>query len=84
MSYKNNESNKGKKWSNEEISDLTTEFMNKISISEIASSHKRSKKAIELQALSLASKMLKEKSFDEVHQIYGFSAEDFEKYNEFK
>ena len=84
MSYKNNESNKGKKWSNEEISDLTTEFINKISISEIASLHKRSKKAIELQALSLASKMLKEKSFDEVHQIYGFTNEDFEKYNEFK
>jgi hypothetical protein len=46
MSYKNNESNKGKKWSNEEISDLTNEFINKISISEIAASHKRSEKAI--------------------------------------
>ena len=62
---KNNESNKGKKWSNEEISDLTTEFMNKTPISEIADSHKRSERAIELQGLLLASKMLKEKSIEE-------------------
>jgi len=84
MSYKNNESNKGKKWSNDEISDLTTEFMNKTPISEIALSHKRSERAIELQGLLLASKMLKDKSLDEVQQIYGFTAEDFEKFNEFK
>lgn len=84
MSYKNNDSNKGKKWSNEEISDLTNEFMKKTPIAEIALSHKRSERAIELQGLLLASKMLKEKSFDEVQQIYGFTAEDFEKFNEFK
>lgn len=84
MSYKNNESNKGKKWSNEEIYDLTSEFMNKTPISEIADLHKRSERAIELQGLLLASKMLKEKSIEEVEQIYGFTAEDFEKYNEFK
>ena len=84
MSYKNNDSNKGKKWSNEEISDLTNEFMKKTPIAEIALSHKRSERAIELQGLLLASKMLKDKSLDKVQQIYGFTGEDFEKFNEFK
>jgi len=84
MSYKNNESNKGKRWSKDEITDLTTEFTNKITISDIALLHKRSERAIELQGLLLASKLLKDNPINEVNQIYGFNAEDFEKYNKFK
>ena len=58
MSYKDNETNKGKRWSTEEIDDLIKELNEKVAISDISTSHKRTEKAIELQGLNLAHKLL--------------------------
>ena len=44
MSYKDNETNKGKRWSTEEIDDLIKELNEKVSISDISTSHKEPKK----------------------------------------
>tara|TARA_B100001123_G_scaffold448442_1_gene609650 strand:- start:1562 stop:3115 length:1554 start_codon:yes stop_codon:yes gene_type:complete len=87
MSYKNNETNVGKKWSDEEISDLKKELTDTIAISEIALSHKRSERAIQLQGLNLANKFLttnlKDKeSSDE--KIYGFTLHQIKEFVDFK
>ena len=87
MSYKDNETNIGKKWSDEEITDLKKELTVSIHISEIALSHKRSERAIELQGLNLANKFLttelKDKeSSDE--KIYGFALHQIKEFVNFK
>jgi len=87
MSYKDNETNIGKKWSDEEITDLKKELTFSIPISEIALSHKRSERAIELQGLNLANKFLttelKDKeSSDE--KIYGFALHQIKEFVNFK
>ena len=87
MSYKNNETNIGKKWSDEEITDLKKELTDSIPFSEIALSHKRSERAIELQGLNLANKILttelKDKgSSDE--KIYGFDLHQIKEFVDFK
>ena len=87
MSYKDNETNIGKKWSDEEITDLKKELTVSIPISEIALSHKRSERAIELQGLNLANKFLttelKDKeSSDE--KIYGFALHQIKEFVNFK
>lgn len=86
MSYKDNETNKGKRWSTEEIDDLIKELNEKISISDISTSHKRTEKAIELQGLNLAHKLLTTelKDKEDVTEIYGFSIQQINEYYEFK
>ena len=86
MSYKDNETNKGKRWSTEEINDLIKELNEKISISDISTSHKRTEKAIELQGLNLAHKLLTTelKDKEDVTEIYGFSIQQINEYYEFK
>ena len=87
MSYKDNETNVGKKWSNEEITDLKKELTDNISISEIALSHKRTERAIELQGLNLANKFLttelKDKELSN-EKIYGFTLEQIKEFVNFK
>jgi ATP-dependent DNA helicase PIF1 len=86
MSYKNNETNKGKKWSQEEINDLTDELTDKMTISEIALSHKRTDNAIKLYGLSLANKirLTTYKDKTDVNDIYGFTLKEIDEYNKFR
>ena len=88
MSYKDNETNVGKKWSDEEISDLKKELTDNTPISEIALTHKRSEKAIELQGLNLANKFLttelKDKESSNAEKIYGFTLEQIKEFVDFK
>lgn len=88
MSYKDNETNVGKKWSNEEITDLKKELTDNTPISEIALSHKRTERAIELQGLNLANKFLttelKDKESSNVEKIYGFTLEQIKEFVDFK
>jgi ATP-dependent DNA helicase PIF1 len=83
MSYKDNETNKGQRWSTEEIDDLIRELNEKISIFDIATSHKRTEKAIELQGLNLAHKLVTSELKD-ITEIYGFSIQQINDYYEFK
>ena len=87
MSYKDNETNVGKKWSDEEITDLKKELTDSISISEIALSHKRSERAIELQGLNLANKFLISELKDKEpsdKKIYGFTLDQIKEFVDFK
>ena len=63
-----------------------TPFSTKISISDISTSHKRTEKAIELQGLNLAHKLLTTelKDKEDVTEIYGFSIQQINEYYEFK
>ena len=65
MSYKSNETNKGKTWSKEEKDDLLKELLEKKSFDEIADSHKRTSGSIKCQGLNLAVEMLETKLIDE-------------------
>ena len=74
-------------WSDEEISDLKKELIDNISISEIALSHKRSERAIELQGLNLANKFLTSESKDKEssdEKIYGFTLHQIKEFVDFK
>jgi ATP-dependent DNA helicase PIF1 len=84
MSYKDNETNKGKKWCKEEIDDLCKELNNRCQIIDIATSHKRTENAVRLYGLSLAHKLLNDKTIEEVVQVFGFTATEIEEYNAFK
>jgi ATP-dependent DNA helicase PIF1 len=83
MSYKENDTNIGKKWSPDEIGDLKTELSTSIPLSEIARSHKRSERAIQLYGLTLAYRETKDTDLtDESGMIYGFSYRDIKDYVE--
>ena len=78
MSYKSNETNKGKTWSKEEKDDLLKELLERKSFDEIADSHKRTSGSIEYQGLNIAVDMLDTKSIDEVVEMFIFSKSDIE------
>ena len=84
MSYKDNETNKGKKWCKEEIDDLCKELNSRIPIIDIAASHKRTENAVRLYGLSLAHKLLNDKTIEEVIKMFGFTSTEIEEYNAFK
>ena len=84
MSYKDNETNKGKSWSTEEKSDLLKELMSKIPMCEISINHKRSIKSIECQGLNFAVELLEDKTMDEVIDLLGFTGHKIEEWLEEK
>ena len=85
MSYKDNETNVGKKWSKEEIDDLKVELNDKLSYSKIAEKHKRSERAIKLYGLNLANKLLEsEYKNKHIDCILGFNISEIDEYNSFK
>ena len=88
MSYKDNETNVGKKWSKEEIDDLKKELIDNTPFSQIKPiSHKRSEKAIELQGLNLANKFVTTKLKDKEvldETIYGFTLKQIQQFVDFK
>lgn len=87
MSYKDNETNIGKKWSKEEIDDLKKELKDNTPFTQIAISHKRSEKAIELQGLNLANKFVTTKLKDKKdldETIYGFTLKQIQQFVDFK
>lgn len=85
MSYKDNETNVGKKWSKEEIDDLKVELNDKLSYSKIAEKHKRSERAIKLYGLNLANKLLEsEYKNKHIDCILGFNISEINEYNSFK
>jgi ATP-dependent DNA helicase PIF1 len=75
MSYKENESNHGKKWSIDEINDLKNELILKIPLYKIAENHKRTINSVKLQGLNLCEKFLNENNENnkDIQEIYGFS-----------
>ena len=82
MNYRDNETNKGRTWSQDEKDDLLKELINKIPINEIAEVHKRSVRSVECQGLNLIVKMLDHKSMDEVVEKFGFSKNKIEEWIE--
>ena len=80
MSYKSNETNKGKPWSKEEKDDLLKELLERKSFDEIAESHKRSSVSIKYQGLNIAVEMLDTKSIDEVVEMFIFSKDKIEEW----